>query len=398
MFCKKFLTLFVALALTLCAILMSSQMIFAKANTVDAHDEYFLEFVREDTGFEQVSYSKTQLYDANLNPNGRQYVFTVNNVTGYALTAIVQIGGEYFYEVEELFYNKPAPFVNYQGLPVYVSFNAYLDNVNGTFYDLSNNRAVIEQEMVDELVSQGFGYMGNGSGDYTVTSETISYATKSTESYSFPYDAPNLYGTTNGTCCANNAGGIVIAYYDRFYENLIPNYQSYTIFLGTIVYKDISFESTAVVETLRDYMAVDGITQGTTFSGFQQGMERYVEEKGLTYSTTSMMSWGELNLETYKNYVEDEIPVALFLNGFAMSNFGEEDNVDTVINSTYVATHVEVGIGYKIDTYYNASGNVITTRKFLKVSSGIVNYGIGYLNISSNAGGDIVNAIAIEIS
>ncbi len=399
MFCKKFLTFFVALALTLCAVLMSTQMLFAKANTADAHDEYFLEFVKEDTGVEDVEYTKIQLYDANLNPNGRQYVFSVNGVNGYALTKVVQIGEQFFYEIEELFYSVPAPFVNYQGLPVYVTFNTYLDSVNGTFYDLTNNRAVVSQETVVELASKGFGYMGNGSGDYTVTTETINYATKSTQSYSFPYNAPNIYGSLDGISnCANNAGATVITYYDRFYENLIPNFQAYTVFLGRIVYRDGAVEVSDVIRTLVSYMAVDGVSQGTTFTGFQQGMERYVEEHGYTYSTTSLMSWGDLDLDDYIDYVENEIPVALFLNGFTMCGVSEGTNQDTVSNSTYVATHVEVGIGYKIHTYYNASGSVITSREYLKVASGIFDYGIGYLNISSNAGGDIVNAIAIEIS
>ncbi len=397
MFLKKFIALFVTLSLTLCAVLMSGQILFAKANTVDEQDTVFLEFVREDTGLQQIDYVSTQLFDEELTPNGRQYVFTVGGVQGYALTSKVFVGEQAFYEVEELYYNAPAPFADYQGAPVYITFKTYLDCVNGVFYDLSNNRAVVSQELIDQLAYKGFGYMGNPSGDYTSTTEYVDYSTKTTDAYSFPYDAPDVIGSYNGSNCANNAGACIITYYDRFFENLIPNYQSYTLFLGQIVYNDFSVEIDALKDTLKNYMAVDGVTQGTTFSGFQQGMERYVEEKGYTYSTSSVMSWGELDLQDYKQIVQQETPVALFLNGFTMSSMAENSQQDTVANYSYVATHVEVGIGYKCITYYNSNGGVIATRNFLKVASGILMHGIGYLNISSNASGEIVNAIAIDI-
>ncbi len=398
MFYKKSISFLIALILTLCAILMSGQVLLAKAD-VDEQDQCFLSFVREDTGLFDVTYSSTNLYDENLVETGRQYVFTVGGVQGYALTAKFTTTDGYLYEVEELFYNKPAPFTGYQGLPVYLTFQTYLDYVDGIFYDLSNNRAIVSSETIDALAYKGFGYMDSGSTEPVTTTETINYATKNTETYRFPYDAPNLYGSLNGSCCANNAGAVIIGYYDRFYENLMPNHQAYIVFGGTIKYKNTSAEITALVGTMKEYMAVDGVEQGTTFSGFQQGMERYVEEKGYTYSTTSMMSWGSFNFESYKNTVSNEIPVAIFLNGYTMNNgITEEDNADNISNSYRAATHVEVGIGYRIDTYYNANGGVVATRKYARVASGLSAYGIGYLNVSSNVSGQVVNAIAVNIN
>ncbi len=400
MFYKKFFSLILTLGVVLCTVFVGGQSVFASANTIDEQDQVFLDFVIEDTGLTQVSYTSQTLYDAQLSPNGRQYVFTVGNTQGYALTARVQVNDQYFYEVEELFYNKPAPFANYQGTPVYVTFSTYLDCVDGTFYDLQNNRAVVSADAVSELCLKGFGYMGNSNLTYTDYSETINFATKNTQSFEFMYGAPNLYGSINGSCCANTAGAVAIAYYDRFLESLIPNYQTYIVFGGAIRYKSSGVELSNVVETLRDYMAVDGVQQGTTFSGFQQGMERYVEEKGYTYTTSSVMSWGELNFSAYQQAVEQDVPVAIFLNGFTMLNGinTSVENQETLSTSYCAATHVEIGIGYKIDTYYNANGGVVATRNYLRVVSGLNSYGIGYLNISSNANGQIVNAVAIDIN
>ncbi len=396
MFNKKIISFVATFALTLCAVFASGQVLFAKASTLDAQDEYFLQFVREDTGLEQVDFVSTQLYDQTLALNGRQYVFTVGGVQGYALTSKIIIGDQAFYEIEELFYNKPAPFSNYQGIPVYITFDVYLDYVNGVFYNLADNRSVVSPQIVEELAYRSFGYRMVGDLEYVDTSEVINYNTRTVESYNFPYEAPDLCGSVNGSCCANTAGAVVIGYYDRFFENLIPNFQSYISFAGSIRYKSTGIDLSNLVETMRDYMSVDGIQYGTTFTGFQQGMENYVEEKGYTYTSTSVMSWGELNYSTYKSYVSQEIPVALFLNGFNMVNaIREESNMDTVSSSYCASTHVEVGIGYKTYTYYNADGGVITTRNYLYVVSGLFEYGIGYLNINGN--GEIVNAIAIEI-
>ncbi len=398
MFSKKIISLIVTLALTLCFVFIGGQVAFAKAD-VDPEDQSFIDFIVEDTGIDQITYTHTRLYDQNLQPNGRQYVFTVGNVQGYALTAKLIIGDQVFYEVEELYYNRQAPFTNYQGLPVYITFNTYLDCVDGAFYDIANARTPLSNATVDALAYKGFGYNGSANGTYTESSETVTYATKTTDSYSFPYEAPNLFGSENGSCCANNAGAVVIAYYDRFFENLMPNFQAYFV-IGTVIrYRSVHTELSNLVETMRVYMAVDGVPQGTTFTGFQQGMNRYVAEKGYTYSTTSVMNFGALNLSLYKQTVQQEVPVALFLNGYTMINgITESEGQDTINNGHSTATHVEVGIGYKCETYYNANGGVITTRNYLKVVSGLNSYEIGYLNISANANSQLVHAIAIDIN
>ncbi len=398
MFQKKFL-LFVATLLTFCSAFLSGQRMTAKADELDAQDQCFLEFIAEDTGSSQITYSHVTLYDATLQENGRQYVFTVGEVPGYALISRVVMDGEAFYEVEELFYNKPAPFVGVQGLPVYITFNAYLDCVDGVFYNLADNRSVVSSETIAEMQSKGFGYRGNNNGDITTTTETVTYSTKSTDEYRFPFYAPNISGGLSGSCCANTAGAVVIAYYDRFKENLIPNFQSYILMGGAVViYKNTAAEYEPLIYTLVDYMAVEGIQQGTTFTGFQNGMERYVEEKGYSYSTSSVMSWGNFDFDEYVDAVEQEKPVALFLNGFSMYHgITTETEGQDVIESGYcAATHVEVGIGYRVDTYYNANGTVKTTRKYLRVISGLDSYGMGYLNI--NASGEIVNAVSINIT
>ena len=74
----------------------------------------------------------------------------------------------------------------------------------------------------------------------------------------------------------------------------------------------------------------------------------------------------------------------------------KKDNTDTIVSAYYDVSHVVVGCGYRQDIYYNASGQVIATREYIKVASGQSDHGICYLNISSI--GDIDRVIAAKIS
>lgn len=67
--------------------------------------------------------------------------------------------------------------------------------------------------------------------------ETIDYARKDSQEYSIKYDLPNYGGAIGETCCANTAGAILLGYYDRFNENLIPNFKTYMQIGNILKYK-----------------------------------------------------------------------------------------------------------------------------------------------------------------
>ena len=74
-----------------------------------------------------------------------------------------------------------------------------------------------------------------GSGGYVEKSETISYARKDSSDQDYiTYEVPNYTVSANKTSCASTAGAILIGYYDRFYEELVPNYTAYYK-LGSVV-------------------------------------------------------------------------------------------------------------------------------------------------------------------
>lgn len=233
-----------------------------------------------------------------------------------------------------------------------------------------------------------------GGGDFAEESETITYATKETTEYKISSEVPNYYAQMDATNCANVAGAVLIGYYDRFCEDLIPDYKTYIQIGSAIKYRVGTFETEAVVRTLYNYMDTDIGAEGTTYAGFHKGMRKYVNEKNYTYSYTEL---GNFNFNNYVSAVEANKPVAIFLLDYSLLVTGSDTGTVQTINTHHGrVAHVVIGYGYKIDTYYNSNNQVITTRTYLRVASGFVEYGSRYLCLNGKS--TIENAAVVVIS
>lgn len=249
--------------------------------------------------------------------------------------------------------------------------------------------------VADEKVYDSFDYCG--AEIFEDRTETIIYTRKEIAAdYSIQYDLPNYTGKLGETGCANIAGAVLIGYYDRFNENLIPDYKVYKKLGASFSYKAPNEIIIAVMAELHDLMLTDVGKKGTTFPDFQTGMNKYVSQKGYTYVSNDVLSRGSFNIDNFKQSVQSGKPVALFLSGFAfLSSIEEVNGVDFIHSEYCAATHISVACGYKIYNYYNSNNQLIATRTYLKVASGLAGYDITYLNINNL--GNIDNAISVEI-
>ncbi|MBO5027391.1 MAG: hypothetical protein J6C79_02575 [Clostridia bacterium] len=385
----KLLATTLALALT-AALFPTVGNVSASADELSAADAYFLDFVSDDLGDAEITYQSSPLYDETLEQNGYEYVFEADGQSGFALIHEIELGNAIFYELEELSYNGVSPFAESEGLPVYITFCLYLDYVDGAFYNLETG-AVVGEETLAAATATRFGYQGGGS-HYIEQSYTITYDHKTVTESGIQYAVPN-YSPATGTSCANAAGAILLGYYDRFYPELIPNFQTYLVIGTGIVYRMESEEVQDAMVELRTLMGTDDT--GTTYTGFNAGMTSYVQSKGYTYTITSLFTNNTFDFARYKTTVDGGTPVAFFLNGYAMAATVEGDGEDTINNSISGNTHVAIGYGYKEDIYYDANNNVISTQRFIRVSSGLAIYGLCYFNMNY---GTINKAIAVTIA
>lgn len=363
----------------------------ANAECLDEVDIAFLEFMSVD---DNISYTRSPLYNEALVESGWQYKFEYQNTYGFALIANIIENDEQTYEVEEVYYEQESAFDKCTGLPIYITFNQYIEYKSDRYFDL-NSGDELSEEFIAISAAKGFGYFGSGSK--TDISETISYTNKTEDSYSIKSDLPKYSAVEGATNCANVAGSIVVGYYDRFCENLIPNFQSYRMLGSTVVYKLMSAEIGEIVTTLKDLMGTDKNQLGTTFTGFQSGMLEYVQAHGYKYNSESVLTGGNFDFSKYKNSVESNKPVAIFLNNYAILNQIQENDGQDVISSEHTTiAHVVVGCGYKQHNYYNSNGQKIAERTYLKVASGFTPREICYLNINSVS--KIDKAISVSIS
>ena len=364
----------------------------------DNSDELFIDFIQAELTpeeFESLEYTKQFVYDLDLAPAGYVIDFSFGDNVGYALLAKIRFSDTYTYELEEIRLGA-SPFANCNGKKIYPAPFSYLEYVNGSFKDLSTN-TVLNESQVTILEQKGFNYCGGTT--YTGVTYTYNYDHKTDDEYSILGDVPKYTTVVGASNCAVAAGANLIGYYDRLYENLVPNYQTYNSFAGKIFYKSLSTEIESVMNTLYAMMGVDVDGPGVTFTGYVNGLEQYVENHGYNFSYNSLMSWGSFDFDDYKTAVESGKAVSLFLTNYAlisMTAYVENVNQDSVYNRQYPSNHVVIGCGYRTIDYYDANNNLINQVNYLKVSSGFPDLTLCYLNISNFT--QIANAITINIS
>lgn len=198
------------------------------------------------------------------------------------------------------------------------------------------------------------------------------------------------YAPPEGSC-ANTAGGMLLGYYDRMDENLIPNHVSGTPFNTSYIYYMEDEGVKAVIDLLTKYMKTD--SDGTTEANFKSGMQRYCKEKGKSILFSSCMESGKLNYYTCLDYIQNNQPIVLFLEGYNVGHIYTGENEDSITYHVSSANHVMVAFGYDVYVYNTSDGTI--TYNFLEVASGIVGHRTGLFNINYNT--IIDDALAVLI-
>ncbi|MCI8436051.1 MAG: hypothetical protein HFK10_08890 [Clostridia bacterium] len=383
----KILSLFMCL----CVSLGSNYVSFDRH---DAADKCFLSFIETEVSA-PVQYTRTPLYNFDLEESGWQYTFTAGDQYGYALIVELIYGENHWYEIEEVYFNKQSVF-DAVDIPVYVTFHTYLEYKNGAFYDIESGIALTDS-MIAEVESLGFCYRTNDYG-YDYVTETINYTSKTeVDKGGFTYGMPAYDSPESNTSCANIAGSVIIGYLDTINENLIPNFVTYRQIGDKRFYKGAVAEINAVTLELKTLMGTDA-NGGTTYSGFVDGMARYAQNRGTSFTFTSVMSGGAFDYAKYKTQIDMGKPVALFLSGFSIVSYGginEGNGQDSIGMSNYpTATHVLVGYGYKRVQYF--SGNtMVKDLCLLQASTGLALNNLAYLNVGAIGHIDRADAIMV---
>ena len=225
-----------------------------------------------------------------------------------------------------------------------------------------------------------------------IVEERIDFAYRQVDIYYNPYELPPY---SSNYSCGITAGGIVFGFYDRLYEELIPNHQGFT-FKGKFFYGTQG----EAVQKMHDelYVKMNATAEGVTIQGFTNGIKTYAGSKGRTATLDSAIKNNSLNLTACKNAFKNEKLLSLFVDGFhviPINALEENENYDYIPICRVAGAHIMISYGYKIVSYYNEQNQCFRTDSYLYVNTGLSNPTFGLLRINSHCTLD--DAYIIEV-
>ncbi|MDE7439874.1 MAG: hypothetical protein K2N23_05155, partial [Clostridia bacterium] len=188
------------------------------------------------------------------------------------------------------------------------------------------------------------------------------------------------------------AGGNIVGYFDRYYEDLIPNHEAGKVVSGYYLYNFGDTYVTQAINSLYNDMGGDG--NGITEAKFKSGLQKYCSRKGLSCDFTSLKSGGKLSYDSVKSSMKSGKPVALLLNTYNVCDLGFGTQKDYLDYMLFNSNHVMVGFGYRDTTYTLLNGSKSNYR-FIYVSTGFGDPSDGYFNMDYNT--NIVSAYGVNI-
>lgn len=233
-----------------------------------------------------------------------------------------------------------------------------------------------------------------GAGTFTKQTYTISYLNKNEKSKSLALHNPNY--RIGEVTCVPNAATCIIGFYDRYHDELIPNFTAGKNIAGNYMYFPSDENVVNVAKQLAYEMGVSNpATDGVTVNDFKSGIRSYCTKKSLKIDFSSCMSLGRFNYDRVTTYLNSNTPVIIFTGMFNLSSISTSNNVDTVGMNIFNSTHSMAVFGYLEITYNLNNGNAQTDR-YLRVASGTNAIASTLVNIDTNI--DIDDAYAITIS
>lgn len=240
--------------------------------------------------------------------------------------------------------------------------------------------------------ARGTAYAEDGIMPLSTASEQVYYADRQEDECRMVLKHPEYESCAYAASCACVAGANVIGYFDRYYENLIPDHSAGYDFRGDFIYAS---EDSAVFQTTNQlYQDMGTNADGTTVEEFKKGMKTYCARKGLNITFASCMTNGKFNLDEAKRRMEKDWPVVFFCGGYNIAEIYEYEGYDNIAYIESDANHVIVGFGY-LDIYYTMSDSTNDLYRFIKTATGNLINTNGYYNIDYKT--KINDAYAINI-
>ena len=149
----------------------------------------------------------------------------------------------------------------------------------------------------------------NGSSYIGSDSEIVNYFSKEDNEIKIEGALPKYSNEgVNYNTCANVAGTIILGYFDKDNNDLIPNFQASRLIRDKLIYTAQTEAVQNVIDCLYTKMSTNVGGVGTTIENFKAGLQSYVLEKNSDIQYLSLMDEEGINVNLYKNSIDDEKP------------------------------------------------------------------------------------------
>ena len=216
-----------------------------------------------------------------------------------------------------------------------------------------------------------------------VTTETVNYTSREVSIVEIPKGVPSYSQLSYlENSCGPTAGAIVVGYYDKTYENLIPNYKP-CLSSGTFLGKDKVYIPQLMSE-LYTLMRTNVDDVGVNESDCLSGLRTYVKNHGYSISYTNAKSGNTVSESVCTNGLNNLQPTLLFcrkMDLYLVSQNADETQ-DKLVVSAYTGGHVVVAHAIYTVKYYNGTNN-FRTDKYLNVATGMQEMSSGFIKLSS---------------
>lgn len=256
------------------------------------YDEFERTFIQtaEELGLmdSNLVFSRSLVYDIDGNALGYVFDYNADGVTGYA----VAILGESGVKVTEICPNSENPYVRAEGIPVYTGEFGYWDKTGENFISLTSGAVLSKAELLqaceirycaigDELLSGG---------------RVVNYESKQVSEFSLARKIPAYCYEVTPDACAPIAAGNIVAYFDRYCAQLIPDYTPGSGFGSRYIYKP---EQGAEIDAMMARLCIDMGTSpaggGNTEEECLSGLSAYCTRAGYEVSYETCMNGGTLD-------------------------------------------------------------------------------------------------------
>ena len=268
-------------------------------------------------------------------------------------------------------------------------FVATLVAVCGSAVSLTANTASADQTVEGRYYDKPV--VSRAAGDV----ETIHFASIDNIYIETPNRVPLYYHGTLENACGPIGGAIVVGYYDKYFQNLIPNYTNYLTTTGKYRPQDNTYVP-AMLQEMYTAMQTNVVAPGVSEDECLDGLEAYVEGKGYSIRYRAVKPYnGTFNHTAYQNAINNGQPVILFCDTVQLLMPSEYDTYNQIGVVQESQDHIIVGFGYQIYRYYDVNGNNFRTDTYLAVATGWNPNNIGFVKINND--GWLDSGFAVEI-